>query len=267
MLYPPLLFFQMLSEITAELHVSYLTYSDNWIHSLSKGGKQVYILGLHFPLNPESSAAIARDKTATSSLLLLHGVSAVPHTLVSFSARYTLGTYLPVLEKAVKEYGYPLVVKPNTGSEGRNVVMVDNEDMLLAAVKTIHGEDTSACVCPFVSSEVEYRVVVLDGKALLVLGKRPQASEWRHNITHGAVPFVHIPTDLESKLHLLATKATQAIALRVASVDILCDRDGSLFVLEVNASVSLLAFSKHSDEFYKIAKGVYTQLVKASLDL
>jgi len=266
MLYTPLTFFKILSEITKELDITHTTYSDNWIHELSKGGRHVYIVALRFPLNMESSAALARDKTASYSLLRQHNVPVVPHTLISLPVKYVEGSYLSVVSKAESEYGYPMVVKPNNGLGGKDVMLASNRDELIMGIEHIHKSE-SACISPFVSSEVEYRVVVLKGKVLIIIGKKPLPPEWRHNMSYGALPILDIAEPLRQQLSDIACRAAQVMDLAMAAVDIFCDTNGILRILEVNSSVSLLTFSKRSKEHYALAKGVYTELVRASLNL
>ncbi len=264
--YIPLTFHTIISELADEQGLIHRTYSNNWIHEISNGSVQKIIIGLHFPLNSESSAGLARDKTATSILLSHYGVPVIPHILISLPHRYLEGHFFSVVEEVEKLYGYPLVVKPNTGAEGRKVELVQQRGELRAHIDEIHSTGVAAALAPFIPNAVEYRVVMLDMNALIILKKSPQKGEWRHNLTRGASASLDIPSAVKSRLLAIAQKTMGVMGLRVASVDILMNEKAGYQVLEVNSSISLLHFAKHNEEFYQKAKAVYGLLLRESMN-
>ena len=65
--------------------------------------------------------------------------------------------------------------------------------------------------------------------------------EWRTNYHRGSVCKAYLPTDEEQDL---AIRAAQVLNAKVAGVDIISDKEGSPFVLEVNISPGLTGITQ-----------------------
>jgi hypothetical protein len=86
--------------------------------------------------------------------------------------------------------------------------------------------------------------------------------EWRHNLGLGATAeIIDHPTAVS-----IGLAAAEALSMRFCSVDIVQLEDDSLHVLEVNAGVMMDSFLSSSDENRKIAKQIYTDVLKQCLN-
>ena len=104
-------------------------------------------------------------------------------------------------------------------------------DLKKAYVEQVHG---------LIDGGSDVRVLVLDGK---ILGGMRRISEhdFRTNVSRQARGEPHQPTPTECEWALRATAATGAL---FAGVDILYDRDGRGYVIEVNAVPGWKAFAR-----------------------
>src|SRR4051812_14651259 len=72
---------RILREIAAADGYALAEFSDAWLFCLSRDGVSRYVIGYDFDLNPAAAQLIAKDKSATSDLLQLHGVPRIEHVL------------------------------------------------------------------------------------------------------------------------------------------------------------------------------------------
>ncbi|MEO1677659.1 MAG: ATP-grasp domain-containing protein [Pseudomonadota bacterium] len=143
------------------------------------------IFGNALGLNREAAAMLAADKDYTARLLAGAGLPAVEGVLV-FSPAYgarmalknaavarTLGGEKLALE-AAERFGFPVVLKPNTGSEGRGVHVARSREELRNDLACLFGSDERVRVERFVPG-ADTRVVVLDGEVRLAYRRMPLA--------------------------------------------------------------------------------------------
>ena len=84
------------------------------------------------------------------------------------------------------------------------------------------------------------RILVLDGQILGGMQRR-SVNDFRTNVARDAVAELHQPTSREADFALRAATATGAF---VAGVDLLYNRQGNCFVIEVNAVPGWQAFGR-----------------------
>ncbi len=143
-------------------------YSDQ-VLKLGKGGQQL-IIGAGsvcaFPINSATAVTLVRDKSHTVNILAQHGYR-VPTGDYFFCKLFEVfkgkGKELKDAFAYAQKLGYPVIAKPNVGSQGANVEKLYNETDLrkyIDSVKHIVG-------CIRIEKPIdghEYRVLVVDGK-------------------------------------------------------------------------------------------------------
>ncbi|MDV7144206.1 ATP-dependent carboxylate-amine ligase [Tropicimonas sp. TH_r6] len=152
---------------------------------LTRDGRVLPIHGKSLGLNPDAAAQIAADKDYTARWLAAEGLSA-PAGQLAFSPTYharmalknaeTAGR-LPGLDSAeafALAQGYPVIVKPNSGSEGRDIHLCENRDALREALLRGFETDEILRVEPLIAGR-DYRLLVLDGRLRLAYERRPLA--------------------------------------------------------------------------------------------
>jgi len=143
------------------------------------------IFGNALGLNPEAAAMLAADKDYTARLLAAEGIAA-PQGMVLFSDAYrarmalknrAVAEALPALAEAegfAARLGFPVIVKPNTGSEGRGVHRPATPDDLRADLAALFETDDRVRLEACVPGQ-DTRVTVLDGAVRLAYRRLPPA--------------------------------------------------------------------------------------------
>lgn len=179
-------------------------------------------------LNSSQGIALANDQLATLQALVQHDLP-IPDT--SFCSQPNGTTYDSLTEGGAK------IIKLLTSNKGKGVTIAPNAQVahsLLSTLSSLHSSGITQTFHPETNGE-DYRLLILDGKLLRAIKRTAKEGEFRANLHQGgtATPFTPLASDLE-----LALKATQAVSLRFAGVDLIHTDEGTK-ILEVNASPGL----------------------------
>lgn len=183
-------------------------------------------------INSPKAIECAVDKYLATSKLAAVGLP-VPETIVCQNSESAL--------EAFESLGGDVVVKPLFGAEGRGIVRVSDPDLAFRTFRTLERIQAVLYLQRFIEHEgYDVRVLVLDGRVVGAM-KRRSAGDFRTNVARSAVGETHELTDAEVDLALQAAAATGAT---FAGVDLLYDRAGACYVLEVNAVPGWRAFRR-----------------------
>lgn len=153
---------KLLKEICTGKDIKLDFFSYNYIARLTKDSKTRYIVGSSFGNNSCSSTKLATDKCCCYEILKSYNIPVIEHNFIN-----AMNTNLNFTSK----YNYDVVVKPNKGMEGINVVHVTNLEDIKKVTNRIVRYDKAAAVCPFYDIKNEYRTFYLDGQCLLTYDK------------------------------------------------------------------------------------------------
>jgi glutathione synthase/RimK-type ligase-like ATP-grasp enzyme len=109
-------------------------------------------------------------------------------------------------------------------------------------------------------SVAEENVRALDLSYVPAEGERVQIS-WKFNLSGGATPKVLEKGELYSRVEELALKAAHAANAKFATIDVIQDTDGNLWVLEINSGVCGTIFIDHIEGGYEIIKSIYSEAI------
>lgn len=169
-----------------------------------------------------SPRAIERtvDKFWTSTLLERCGIP-TPETIVCDDADEAFAAY--------REFG-DAIVKPLFGSMGLGMVRVTDEEMAFRVFRTLEQIRGVYYIQRTVAHDgTDIRAFVLAGRVIAAIERR--AAGWRTNLARGGTAR---SITLSEPMAALAVRAAAAVGAEYAGVDLLTDRDGTTFVLEVN---------------------------------
>lgn len=173
-------------------------------------------------VNPAKAVEAAVDKFLTSAKLQAAGLN-TPRTVVCQSADDAM--------QAFADLGGDVVVKPLFGSEGRGITRLQDEALALRAFRMLEQLGAVLYLQEFIHHPGhDLRLLVIGRKVLGM--KRSSTDDWRTNCSRGAVAE---PLEVTPELAELAHRAADAVGASVAGVDLLPDRDGKLWAIEVNA--------------------------------
>lgn len=183
-------------------------------------------------LNPPLALETCIDKYLSIARLEAAGL-AVPPTVVCQDAETAL--------EAFGQLGGDVVVKPLFGSEGRGMCRVSDAELAWRTFRTLERTAAVLYVQKFVPHHgYDVRAFVLNGHVLGAM-RRLGNGDWRTNVAQGGQAE---PMRLDASLERLALTAAEAVRSPVCGVDLLPARDGTVYVLEVNAVPGWRALSR-----------------------
>jgi tetrahydromethanopterin:alpha-L-glutamate ligase len=164
------------------------------------------------------------DKGMTTFLLHLAGLP----TPLTWVLRNRVDA-LSIAENELKK-GHWLISKPLFGSQGEGIRRIEKMTDLFWLTNS-HGVYylQRFVECSGVGFS-DHRVFVINGRAVAAMRRRGKS--WLNNVARGASCEL---IDLEPKLAELSIKATVALAMDYAGVDIIEDKAGHLTIIEVNS--------------------------------
>jgi len=164
------------------------------------------------------------DKGMTSFLLHNAGLPTPPTWVLR-----NRENALEIAETELKK-GNMLISKPLFGSQGEGIRRIEKMTDLF----WLTGSHGVYYLQRFVHCEgdgfSDNRVFVINGLAVAAMRRRGKF--WLNNVARGAACE---PIELEPELASLAVKATKALSMDYAGVDIIRDREGNYTIIEVNS--------------------------------
>jgi ribosomal protein S6--L-glutamate ligase len=182
-----------------------------------------------YALNNAAAITQSRDKLFSLQLLLNNGVD-IPTTGFANSPLDT--------DDLIKMVGgSPLIVKLLEGTQGKGVVLAETKKAAESVINAFKSLNANILVQEFIkeANGKDLRLFVVDGKVVAAMQREAAPGEFRANIHMGGTASIVKVTPEEKKI---AIKATKAMDLRVAGVDIIRSSKGPL-LLEVNSSPGL----------------------------
>ena len=171
-------------------------------------------------LNNPKSLESAIDKYVTTTRLIDAGVPVPPSAIVQSSAD---------LEQCTVQFGDDVVLKPIFGSNGQGLFRLECDNKPLPP---FFSETGVAVAQQYIANDGWDARILVVGTEAFAMRRIAADGEWRTNIARGGKAELFTPP---SEWIQLAHAATQAVGAHIAGVDILPGRDGSIWVLEVNA--------------------------------
>lgn len=158
--------------------------------------------------------------------------------------------------------GIPILVKTPTGSQGKGVAILDSVQSANSVLGLLHAQDIPAMLQRFVKtrtnqakggeSAIGRRLIVVGDKVVCSMEKRNYKGDFRDNISRGSEGVSYTPSEYEANL---AIRATKALGLEFAGIDIISDTDApigerneSFLVVEGNSNpgTGIIGITKHN---------------------
>ncbi len=230
-----------------------------WVARITDGTRSTKIIGYTFEVNDAASAEAALDKVCAFELMDSAGIPAVKHRLLEVSTKSSdMGWLLPYNTLP------PVVIKPNRGSGGTDVLLCRNQEELRANLASLSAKHQTIAYSPFIQFDSEYRVVVLNRNAVLIFEKiraETQEPRWKFNLNLGGIPrIVHEADDEYCLLAELGIRAADELGILFGAVDIAVSPGGKM-IMEVNDAFSLIYFSNFSKFHFHLAGRLYLDVL------
>jgi len=142
-----------------------------------KSGHHSYFRYNTLDLNPVGSSDLARDKDFSNFFMQKMGYPIVPNSKTFFSKNWGTAIGSPHINidaayRYAKKISFPVIVKPNSGTQGIGVSLVSNKTEFYRAMRTIFSGDKIALVQKQLVGK-DYRLVVLDKKVISAYERIP----------------------------------------------------------------------------------------------
>jgi RimK family alpha-L-glutamate ligase len=206
--------------------------------------------------NSPQSIELCDDKMLTHITLADHGIK-MPTTLSS-TLCYTDNFDRSILDEVEKKLSFPLIVKENYGSLGKQVYLINNHEELLAKenelihVPHIYQEFISS------SRGKDYRIIVIGHKVIAYMKRENKHSYLSNLATGGKAEVVKLPQEYLN----VAAKCSEILGLDYCGVDILEGPNKEPIVSEVNSN----AFYEGIEKVTKInVAGAYVDYILSKL--
>ena len=140
-----------------------------------KNRRKRYFRYSSLDLNPLGASDIAKDKDYANFFMKKMGYPTIPgKTFFSQKWAKAIGSSrtIEMAYRYAESLGLPVIVKPNSGSQGKGVAKVHNKIEFYRALKNIFESDKVALVQRLVTGK-DYRIVVLDNKVISAYQRLP----------------------------------------------------------------------------------------------
>lgn len=185
-------------------------------------------------INSARAVEAAVDKYLASAKLQAAGLL-TPHTVVCQSIDAAMAAF--------ERLEGDVVVKPLFGGEGRGIARVSDEAIAQRTFSLLTSLGAVLYVQRFIPHDgYDVRVLTIGEKMWAMRRRNPL--DWRTNVSRGAIAE---RAELLPEWAEVARRAADAIGAKVAGVDLLPDRDGRLYAIEVNAVPGWQALSRVLD--------------------
>ena len=181
--------------------------------------------------NSASAINLCDNKVLMYQELASKGIR-IPRTFIAPKTFEGLGyTDFDFIDRVVNEIGWPLVIKETYGSFGEQVYLANNKDEAIELINKIGYKDF--LLQEYISSSKgrDVRINVVGDNAVVSM-LRENRNDFRSNISNGGIGTKYQPNE---EFVALAVKATKALGLSFAGVDVLFGKDGPI-ICEVNSN-------------------------------
>lgn len=141
------------------------------------GGRKRYFRNQHFDLNPLGAAEIANDKDYANFFMRMMGypvIAGQPFFSKQWAAVLRSRRTIDAAYAYARKLGFPVIVKPNSKSQGSGVCKVWTKRQFYRAARDVFRKDKVLLVQRVVRGW-DYRIVVLDRKVISAYERIPLA--------------------------------------------------------------------------------------------
>lgn len=140
-----------------------------------------------------------------------------------------------------KEIQLPAIIKPDSGSQGKNITLVKSKKEL----EKLDERLEAFTVQKFINNQGDYRVLMLGGKMLGAIKRTASQNSFLNNLAQGgSAEKITDPVVLE-ELRQIASKAASIFDLTFCGIDIIYDtQQKKYYFLEINTVPEWRGFQK-----------------------
>jgi glutathione synthase/RimK-type ligase-like ATP-grasp enzyme len=246
------------------LNIKHRFYDDNDNFVVVYLDKPYFFVNCSTPFNDDGTHKISKDKEFSYRLLKDH--IAMPKTIGFFDPEpisddnriYTKQTDIKeISQEILKSFSLPMIVKMNSGSQGKNVFLCNSETEVSGALKKIYSKESPlydyvALAQDYIKIKREYRVIVFEREILLSYEKDISSARFSGNLSplhYENAKAVYVDDEvLISKIADFIRPMFNVFDVQFAGLDIVLDENDKMFLLETNVHPSFSYFVKDNGE-------------------
>ena len=221
--------------------------------SVRLGEKECFFTYTTTPFNREDVQHICNDKSLVQTLVsskvqmpktkkyLRPDLDPNWHDALEFSSEKDIAFDI------CNSFSFPLIIKMNAGSLGRNVFKSESRRGVEKAIATIFKEDWALLAQEWIDRKEEFRVIIVNNKVELVYPK-------------GGGKFFTEGTDVFREVTDFLEPLQQCIELRWAGLDVIRDKNGKLWLIEINTRPSFISAIRCNQS--ELIKPLYKKALK-----
>jgi gamma-F420-2:alpha-L-glutamate ligase len=196
--------------------------------------------------NSAEAIRICDDKALTYTALMKAGIK-TPNTLVlPFTFGNNVLKYFDIINKMIisSNINYPFVVKERFGSFGDQVYLVHNEGEFILLLQQVGEKPLLVQEYLDFSFGKDLRVNIVGNKVLSSV-LRINKQNFRSNVHQGG--RMEVVRGISKVVKDSALGASKACRCTFSGVDIVIDKDGNPYVLEVNSNARTIAVEQYTN--------------------
>ena len=207
-----------------------------------------YFTKVRVPINNESVAMICVNKAY--AFWLLNEELPMPNTKAYFDPdaveddmrfQAEFKTAKKIAEDVLNNFELPVIIKMNSGSQGKHVYKCQTKGKIVKAVKAVFKKkqkdyDTSLLAQQFIQIKNEYRAILMDGEMLLLYEKVSKEKNRNLSPLHNDDGRAEIVTDenVISAIKSVVDNSPKLKNFEWIGLDIARDKNDEWFILELN---------------------------------
>jgi ribosomal protein S6--L-glutamate ligase len=181
-------------------------------------------LGIYCP-QTANGLLLAQDKMKTVMRLSTAGIR-VPLTVFAKNASH-------VDFIMSKLGGLPVIAKLLKGSQGLGVMICKDQEQTNTTLESFWGQAIDVMLQRFIDADRKDVRAIVVGSKVVVAMQRTGAKDFRANISQGGSGM---KVTLTPEQEAMCVKSAHALGLEFAGVDLMTDKDGKSYIIEVNGN-------------------------------
>ncbi|MCB9805992.1 alpha-L-glutamate ligase [Candidatus Nomurabacteria bacterium] len=253
---------QILRKVCEELSIPYEVKDDfgNFVE-VKKDGKSFFFVHCNTPFNNDGSKFVAKDKEFSYTIFgkSLHMPQTKGYLDPNVDEKYSIFTkhksHKEIIEDIESNFKYPMIIKMNAGSQGRNTFLCKKTRDVKRALKNIFNKknknyDYIANVQEFINIQKEYRAIWFMGQIVFVYEKVCEVK--RENISplhnDGAKAVLVEDEKVFSEIKSFLSQTEHLKDFEYLGLDIVIDENNQIRLLEINSHPGFSYFIRDSGE-------------------
>jgi hypothetical protein len=141
--------------------------------------------------------------------------------------------------------GFPIILKERFGTRGIGTIKVESWHNLISTVDYLIADRRDFVMREYIQAEYGARVIVLGQEVIWSAKFYFQADDFRNAPL--PVEGVYESLEVDKETRKMCIGAVHAANLEMAGVDVLFDRDGKSYLLEINFPTGFASFKHHPE--------------------